>query len=96
VHVEVCVAMNYRCSAALLWLVVLVIDYRQLISLTQVSLRLPTLAPRTLLAYQHTRAEACTKASKTKTKDRRRVKGEGENRYVIKVMVMSMRYEVSL
>ncbi len=34
VNVEVCVALNYRCSAALLWLVVLVLDYRQLISLT--------------------------------------------------------------
>ncbi len=36
VNIGVCVALIYRCSAALLWLVVLVvvIDYRQLISLT--------------------------------------------------------------
>ncbi len=33
-NVGVCVALKYRCFAALLWLVVLVIDYHQLISLT--------------------------------------------------------------
>jgi hypothetical protein len=34
VNVGVCFALIYRCFAALLWLVVLVIDYCQLISLT--------------------------------------------------------------